>query len=199
MGLIWLLLLEKRSDWVKQTDEFVSVFLDLTPEELPRPAQVANVQPAPPPAVARRVAPIAPIRATALEAAPILLPAVAPNNVTDWTRAREDAARRTAAALAGPKPRGFGKVEPSRPFRVCRRPKSHFEWDPDVNKPMLEKLLPTFKVGKRCTVMPPFFGCVLGELPPPNGKLLDEMRDPDRPTSSVPSEADCLPDEVPLP
>jgi hypothetical protein len=197
VALLWLLSLQPHAPWPESSESFVSVLLDLAAVQPPVPAQTLPPAVTPPPNPSlnsvQRVAPATPAESAT---AAITAPGRAPNNYVDWVKARQDAARRMAAALAGPKPRGFGKVEPSRPFRICRRPRKHFEWDPDIDKPMLEKLLPTFKVGKRCTVMPPFFGCVLGDLPPPNGKLLDDMRDPDRSTSSVPSDADCVPDDV---
>jgi hypothetical protein len=46
--------------------------------------------------------------------------------------------------------------------------------------------LPYMEIGKRCAIGLGFFGCGIGELPPPNGHLFDGMDDPDRERSSVP-------------
>jgi hypothetical protein len=51
--------------------------------------------------------------------------------------------------------------------------------------------LPVVKVGKRCIVTIGFFGCNLSELPETNSHLLDDMRKPDRPDSSVPHPNIC--------
>ena len=46
--------------------------------------------------------------------------------------------------------------------------------------------LPYLRIGKRCIIILPFFGCGIGELPKANGHLFDGMSDPERQKSSVP-------------
>jgi hypothetical protein len=66
----------------------------------------------------------------------------------------------------------------------CRKRKYEFEWsEPTVG---VAGLLPFVRVGKRCVIGLGFFACGLGKLPEPNGDLFKDMRDPDRPRSSVP-------------
>ena len=51
--------------------------------------------------------------------------------------------------------------------------------------------LPFVRLGKRCVVGLGFFACNPGELPEVNGHLLDDMKDPERATSSVPDPNVC--------
>ncbi len=108
----------------------------------------------------------------------------------DWRRAASDHVKRAGDKLQAGRPRGFGAV-PSPQFRKCKPPKTSFEWDPDALRTGIEAFLPTFRVGKRCMVMPPFFSCALGELPPPNSHLLHDMKNPDRDHNSVPGSGLC--------
>jgi hypothetical protein len=68
----------------------------------------------------------------------------------------------------------------------CRKRKYEFEWDPEPKTVDVAGLLPFVRLGKRCVIGLGFFGCAIGELPEPNGDLFKDMRDPDRPRSSIP-------------
>lgn len=136
-----------------------------------------------------RANPEVPEEAAAISVAPVGAPTIR------WDRASEEFVRGHADRLQAAKPRQFGQVEPSRPFKVCRRAKNSWEWKAEPGKAGLAGgLIPFVRLGKRCAIGLGFFGCSLDEPPPANGQLLDSMNDPDLPTSSVPSEADCLPD-----
>jgi hypothetical protein len=79
-------------------------------------------------------------------------------------------------------PRKFGDP----PQTGCRPQPKPFEWDPEPGLFGFAGGLPFARVGKRCAIGLGFFGCGIGELPKPNGKLFESMDDPDRPRSSVP-------------
>jgi hypothetical protein len=59
-------------------------------------------------------------------------------------------------------------------------------WRPEVKKYGLYGPFPYVTLGERCVIGLGFFGCGIGKLPEANGHVLDDMRDPDRPRSSVP-------------
>jgi hypothetical protein len=60
-------------------------------------------------------------------------------------------------------------------------------------------LIPYVRLGKRCVIALGAFGCAIGKLPEADGTLFDDMRDPNRPTSSVPDIPDSGFGERPLP
>jgi hypothetical protein len=68
----------------------------------------------------------------------------------------------------------------------CRKYKKPDAWVPEPRKFGIAGGLPYVRLGKRCIVGLGFFGCGLGKLPEADGHVLDDMRDPDRPRSSVP-------------
>jgi hypothetical protein len=72
------------------------------------------------------------------------------------------------------------------PQTGCRPQPKAFQWDPEPGLFGFSGGLPFARVGKRCAIGLGFFGCGIGELPKPNGKLFESMDDPDRPRSSVP-------------
>ncbi|MEZ5457795.1 MAG: hypothetical protein R3E65_00290 [Steroidobacteraceae bacterium] len=92
--------------------------------------------------------------------------------------------------MSQPPPRSFGG-QPRSPYRACKPRKGSWEWKAEPGKVGMAGPLPYVRVGKRCIVGLGFFGCALGEPPPPNDKLLDDMRKPDRPRSSVPGPEHC--------
>ena len=114
----------------------------------------------------------------------------------DWLAESKAAGARLAAQLQR-EPKHPFTIRPDPRFKVCKKKKSHFEWDAEVNETPLARAWPKFKAGKHCLIVPPFFSCTLEDPPPPNGKLLDDMRKPDRPRSSVPSDDDCEPPPSP--
>jgi hypothetical protein len=103
----------------------------------------------------------------------------------DWYAEAEQVARATITASAEPKPRAFGE-QPKCPFHKRKPRKPNVEWEPKPKKAGFMGPLPYVRLGKRCLVIPPLFGCALGELPAPKGASLEDIRDPDRPRSSVP-------------
>ena len=68
----------------------------------------------------------------------------------------------------------------------CHRYRKPDPWSPEPKKFGFAGGLPFVRLGKRCILGLGFFGCGVGKLPESNGHVLDEMRDPDRPRSSVP-------------
>ncbi|HVF18019.1 MAG TPA: hypothetical protein VNA21_13960 [Steroidobacteraceae bacterium] len=111
---------------------------------------------------------------------PTPTPAIAPR--IDWHGEAERAAHH-AIHEAAPTTRGFERHAPSEPA-----PKRHqFEWNPEPKKVGIAGGLPYVRIGKRCAVGLGFIGCALGDLPAPNGKLFEDMDNPDRERSSVPT------------
>ncbi len=72
----------------------------------------------------------------------------------------------------------------------CRKYTKPDDWVPEPKKFGIDGGLPYVRLGKRCIVGLGFFGCGVGKLPEANGHVLDAMRDPDRPLSSVPDPND---------
>ena len=72
----------------------------------------------------------------------------------------------------------------------CRKYTKPDDWIPEPKKFGIDGGLPYVRLGKRCVVGLGFFGCGVGKLPEANGHVLDAMRDPDRPLSSVPAPND---------
>ncbi len=69
----------------------------------------------------------------------------------------------------------------------CRRYKNPDAWVPEPRRFGIAGGLPYVRLGKRCIVGLGFFGCAVGKGPEANGGLFDDLRDPDRPQSSVPT------------
>jgi hypothetical protein len=78
------------------------------------------------------------------------------------------------AALRGEQPPG------------CHRYKKPDAWTPEPKKFGFIGGLPYVRLSKRCILGLGFFGCGVGHLPDADGHVFDDMRDPDRPRSSVP-------------
>jgi hypothetical protein len=68
----------------------------------------------------------------------------------------------------------------------CRKYKKPDAWAPEPRKFGIAGGLPYVRLGKRCILGLGFFGCGIGKLPEASGHIFDDMRDPDRPRSSVP-------------
>ena len=62
----------------------------------------------------------------------------------------------------------------------CHRYVAPAPWEPEEKRFGLAGPLPYVRLG-HCVVGLGFWGCTVGKPPPPNGKLFDGMRDPDRP------------------
>ena len=68
----------------------------------------------------------------------------------------------------------------------CHKYKRPDPWSPEPKKFGFSGILPYVRLGKRCILGLGFFGCGVGKLPEADGHVFDDMRDPDRPRSSVP-------------
>lgn len=110
--------------------------------------------------------------------------------VRDWQAAAEVAAQRATAA-DGYKTRDFSST-PGSPYRDCERKKNNFEWKPDAKRTGWANGLPYVRMGKRCVVGLGFFGCAMGELPQPDGTLLEDMNTANQMEGSVPGVQDCV-------
>ena len=189
LAAVWLLLNVARQPPQVSEAEFASVWLMLDPAAPAEPAETA----APLVASSRARTPVRSAESKP-DTAP---PAVAAPSISkvDWRQAAAQTVRRAGASLLGRGPRGFGAV-PSPQYRKCQPKKQSFEWDPDALKTGLDAILPSFRIGKRCFIVPPFFSCALGELPPPNSHMLDDMQDPNRDRNSVPGSGLCGEDKV---
>jgi hypothetical protein len=113
-------------------------------------------------------------------------PAVQPSTPSiDW---RGEAAQSARNAIQDRKvsPRGFEEKAPA--VRVPKvRP---FKWDPSPGRFGFAGGLPYMELGKRCAIGLGFFGCAIGELPPPDWHLFDEMNNPHRDRGSVPAPSE---------
>jgi hypothetical protein len=147
----------------------------------PVPVPAAKTQPIQ--GIARQAPPTRP---TAAQPAPV----TAPTPSIDWYQQGAIAARQQSSAKTGPQT--FSK--PPTVLRSACKPKpSHFKWKtPRTGRTVGDLHLPYIKLGKRCVVGLGFFGCNVGALPEVDGHLLDDFRDPDRSTSSVPSIDECV-------
>jgi hypothetical protein len=192
LAAVWLLLHTTHQAPQATDAPFTSVWLLLDPQAPEEPIEAG----APAPAAPRARAPVSSAEARPGAAPPAVAAPSIPD--VDWRQAAAQAVRRAGAGLLEQKPRGFGAV-PSPQFRKCKPKKRSFEWDPDALKTGLDAILPSFRVGKRCFIVPPFFSCALGELPPPNSHMLDDMKDPERDRNSVPGSDLCGEDRVSTP
>ena len=194
LAAVWLLLNVVRQAPQVPEAEFTSVWLLLDPETPEAPIEATP--PSTPAAAPRARAPVSSVEPKPDTAPPLAAAPSIPD--VDWRQAAAQAVRRAGAGLLERKPRGFGAV-PSPQYRKCKPKMESFEWDPDALKTGLDAILPSFRVGKRCFIVPPFFSCALGELPPPNSHMLDDMKDPDRDRNSVPGSDLCGEDKVSTP
>jgi hypothetical protein len=103
----------------------------------------------------------------------------------EWFGDAEAVAREGLKKSTEPKTRAFGQ-QPQSPYNKRTKRKPGYEWQPEEKKAGFVGPIPYFRVGKRCIIVPPLFGCAIGKLPKGGGATLDEIRDPDRPRSSVP-------------
>jgi hypothetical protein len=99
----------------------------------------------------------------------------------DWQREAEHSANHAIQMQVAPTSRAFQARAVPDPSPKARS----FGWDPSPGKIGFSGGLPYLEIGKRCAVGLGFFGCGFGELPAANGKLFEDMDDPDRERSSV--------------
>ncbi len=102
----------------------------------------------------------------------------------DWYAEAEKLGQERRVQRSPKEPRTFGVI-PKSPFTPAPK-KSWTPWVPQEKKAGFDGPFPYVRLGRRCMLMPPFFGCAIGKLPKSKGITLDEITDPDRPRSSVP-------------
>jgi hypothetical protein len=83
------------------------------------------------------------------------------------------------------------------PPEGCRKRSNAKEWEPEPKRAGVIGFLPYVRLGK-CLVGLGFWGCSIGKQSP-DGTLLDDMRNPDRPGSSVPDLPESRFAEPPVP
>ena len=149
---------------------------------------------------ARRQAPPAASAAPFASAAPVasVAPAVQQRAAVhiDWQRESELVGKRVGAAAATPTVSNFTPPVPS--THLCEQSKQHPPWNRELKRAGFIGALPYVRVGKRCLVGLPFFGCAIGHLPEPDSGLFTDMGAVDRSRSSVPDIPDCLPPPAPV-
>lgn len=106
----------------------------------------------------------------------------------DWYRQAEVVAHALAGARGTDVHPGSGEHEHS-PYHKCA-PSPGFAWDPQPKTVGFIGLMPYLRT-KRCFITLISFGCFIGKLPEPNGKLLDSIRDGPVTYTSVPEDDNC--------
>jgi hypothetical protein len=77
------------------------------------------------------------------------------------------------------------RERPGSKVPACKKPLRSFQWNPELPKAGIEGFIPYVRLGKHCVLGLGFFGCALGKQEA-NGHLFDDLKNPDRPGSSVP-------------
>jgi hypothetical protein len=109
----------------------------------------------------------------------------------DWTQEGALAARRAAEQPKDDRQKSFSPL-PKTAKSPCVPKESSMEWNGEQDRRVTwAGPIPVFRVGKRCIVTLGAFACGLGGQAETNGHLLDDMRKPDRPRSSVPDPHIC--------
>jgi hypothetical protein len=187
----------------------VSMWLTLPPLIPPAPPQRTPIEPptqtarSPEAANSRtrpvrelpETAPTTPDETTAPLAAPPESPSATPQSpapYVDFAATADLSAKRIAAAAAAAEQRGDSFGPPPKVLaKPCVPKESSMEWKGEEN-PGLKWYGPIpILVTKRCVFTLGVFSCVLGDLPPANGHLFDDMKDPNRSRSSVPDPNIC--------
>ena len=148
------------------------------------------------PPVPRPSAPVASVRAREVTASESLAPVApgeaiepAPSVRIDWASEAAQAARR--AREPDHDPAAEFTAAPQKLREPCKPRETHMEWNGKEDRRFgMAGILPYVKLGK-CVVSLGFFGCPVGEEPEANGHILDDMKDPTRPRSSVPDALNC--------
>jgi hypothetical protein len=172
---------------------FVSLWFPVVermlPEALPESSPSTPAPRSTTPGSAVRVVEESAAETTPVETAAISTPTPLP--AVDWSRQGTLAAQRAAAKAAQGEQKTFSPSPVTIP-EPCKPKKSSMAWNGQEDRKVVwAGPLPVFKVGKRCIVTIGFFACNLNEIPEANSHLLDDMRKPDRATSSVPDPNIC--------
>jgi hypothetical protein len=105
----------------------------------------------------------------------------------DWYQQAEQVANAQAESIFKDRKRACEEAALHGEHRPeCRKYKKPDAWVPEPKKFGIAGGLPYVRLGKRCILGLGFFGCGVGKLPEANGRVFDDMREPDRPRSSVP-------------
>jgi hypothetical protein len=131
-----------------------------------------------------------PLRTRVPAAVPPIAPAAPDTAITlpqaariDWAHEAETVAQARAAAQPGGRICAKGEMpDPRRPN--CTKAPHAFEWNPETPRIGVDGIFPYVRVGDSCIVSLGFFAC--HEKMPANGHLFEEMKNPNRPESSVP-------------
>lgn len=199
--LLWLLVLGfgHPPREIPEPARFVSIWIDPPQQTVdPPPESTAGRLPSPRERATTRQPPTAPLTAPAT---PPLQPAVpapavpestAPTAVPtlpeDWAEQTNLAAKRAGEKLAGPANETY-KPPAKTIAKPCVPKERSMEWKGEENPGLhLQNGFPVWVVGN-CTITLGFFACT-GDVPP-NGHLLDDMKDPNRSRSSVPDPKVC--------
>lgn len=162
-----------------------------------QPLRITGIRLQPLPAPAMEVpsisdAPAIPPRAAAVPPANPVPPAAGPpapaSPAVDWHAQAAEAAARQATAGGG-EATTFSPA-PQTVRKPCEPRESSFQWNPEQPRAGLLPL-PYVRIGERCVVGLGFFSCTLGELPPPNSHLFDDMKAGAGSPSSVPDPNIC--------
>lgn len=199
--VLWLLVLAATTRERIASDEVLSVWLGLEALQVDSPqidapqidARVYAHRGLPRgPLQAPRAAPAQPVTATAM---PMPGNEQDGTGAVDWHAAAASVARARIEAGRAAKPRAFGE-QPRSPYRPCKRRRSSFEWSEEPKQAGFAGPIPYVRLGQNCIVVLTFFGCALGDPPPANGRLFDDLERADPPRSSVPGPEDCEPDSL---
>jgi len=196
---LWLLVMGFRHQprEMPPPPQFVSLWITPPPlpEEAPPPARITPRQDAPPrERPVTRQQPAAPVTAPLIPIAPVAplpestVPTPAPTLPADWAERADLVAKRTGEKLANAGGESFSEP-PKTIAKPCVPKKKSMEWKGEENPGLhLQNGFPVWVVGN-CTITIGFFACT-GDTPP-NGHLLDDMKDPNRSRSSVPDARVC--------
>jgi hypothetical protein len=113
-----------------------------------------------------------------------------PRSPVDWYSEAEEVAKDRGSELLAQQRRDCDPSSSDRPGSLLpkcgKKKREAAEWEPEPKRAGFSGGLPYVRLGKRCVVALGFFGCALGTLPEADGHVFDDMKDPDRPRSSVP-------------
>lgn len=90
----------------------------------------------------------------------------------DWQQAADEVARSLTSKHGTKVHPGSGEHPPT-PYEDCE-PQPQFAWDPEPKRVgLIDHWLPYLRLGNHCIVTLGMFGCVIGQLPAPNGHLFE--------------------------
>ncbi len=116
-------------------------------------------------------------------------PAAAP---IDWNRESLLASQRLGAPDAKVNSGTFS-APLSSATHLCKKSRPKAPWNKELRTAGFIGGLPYVRLGRRCLVGLPFFGCAIGHLPDADTQLFANMDGADRVRSSVPDFPDCVP------